>query len=273
MKTIDFTKPKPENGNWPIALAIISGFIGIFALGWTYTYDIATPVGTDAPSVLDDRDRETKAAVQERLNIEHVFDLTGTQVSAANTGKHTDITCSSVTSTGALTGTTISGSGNFAVNTSMFTVIAASGNTSVAGTLDVTGAFESTGVATLADASLLKTSAAPTTDAMIANKKYVDDNIGSANYSPTSYTGGESVTFPNGMIHKMGIEIGVSANSSQVVTYGTAFPSGVTAVFGNLSGTPLSGGPHGAFSNGVASLTLRNDSDEAENMTWLAIGY
>jgi hypothetical protein len=42
--------------------------------------------------------------------------------------------------------------------------------------------FESTGIATLADASLLKTSAAPTTDAMIANKKYVDDQV--ANYQP-----------------------------------------------------------------------------------------
>ena len=39
------------------------------------------------------------------------------------------------------------------------------------------GTFESTGIATLADASLLKTSAAPTTDAMIANKKYVDDEV------------------------------------------------------------------------------------------------
>ena len=36
--------------------------------------------------------------------------------------------------------------------------------------------FESTGVATLADGSTLKTSATPTTDAMIANKKYVDDH-------------------------------------------------------------------------------------------------
>jgi len=44
----------------------------------------------------------------------------------------------------------------------------------------VSQTFESTGVATLADGSLLKTSAAPTTDAMIANKKYVDDNAGGA---------------------------------------------------------------------------------------------
>ena len=59
-------------------------------------------------------------------------------------------------------------------NTDKFTVAGDTGNTLIAGTLDVTG------VATLGDASLLKTSAAPTTDAMIANKKYVDDEITSA---------------------------------------------------------------------------------------------
>ena len=43
------------------------------------------------------------------------------------------------------------------------------------GAVEAATTFESTGIATLADGSLLKTSAAPTTDAMIANKKYVDD--------------------------------------------------------------------------------------------------
>lgn len=62
-------------------------------------------------------------------------------------------------------------------NTNKFTVAGDTGNTLVAGTLDVTGATEVTGVATLGDASLLKTSAAPSTDAMIANKKYVDDIV------------------------------------------------------------------------------------------------
>ena len=40
------------------------------------------------------------------------------------------------------------------------------------------GTLETTGVATLADSSQLATSAAPTADADIANKKYVDDNVG-----------------------------------------------------------------------------------------------
>lgn len=60
--------------------------------GWTHTYDIATPLGSDAPSVLDDRDREAKAAVQERQNVDHYWPLTGTEVSAADAGKHRYVT-------------------------------------------------------------------------------------------------------------------------------------------------------------------------------------
>ena len=152
-------------------ICIMFWFI-LFLGGWTYTYNTDTPAGTDAPSVLDDRIREVKDALQERLNVEHVFDLTGSEVSHADTGKHTDITCDSVTSTGAISGTDITGTGDAVIGGTLDVT----GNTTVGGTLDVTGAFESTGVATLADASLTKTSAAPTTDAMIANKKYVDDS-------------------------------------------------------------------------------------------------
>ena len=48
---------------------------------------------------------------------------------------------------------------------------------SVVGNLTVTGTLEATGLTTVADGSVTKTSAAPTTDAMIANKKYVDDQV------------------------------------------------------------------------------------------------
>lgn len=71
-------------------------------------------------------------------------------------------------------------------NTNKFTVAGDTGNTLIAGTLDVTGATEITGVATLGDGSLLKTSAAPSTDAMIANKKYVDDTTAFADYDATN---------------------------------------------------------------------------------------
>ena len=60
--------------------------------GWSYTYDTATPAGTDDPSEADDRMREIKAALQERLAVNHFFDLTGTEVSDADAGEHTKIT-------------------------------------------------------------------------------------------------------------------------------------------------------------------------------------
>ena len=66
---------------------------------------------------------------------------------------------------------TLGVTGDFDVNTDKFTVAAATGNALVAGT------FESTGIATLADASVTKTTAAPGADAQISNKKYVDDQI------------------------------------------------------------------------------------------------
>jgi len=135
-------------------------------MAFSETYDTVTPDGGDDPAEADDRIRETKAAIQERLNVEHVFDLTGTEVSGANTGKHTDITTTSIVNAGALANT-----GNVTINTDKFTIDAATGNVVAAGTLGVTG------VATLGDTSALATSAAPAADAQIANKKYVDDQI------------------------------------------------------------------------------------------------
>jgi len=155
--------------NWGLigALLFCLSFWAIVAFAWTYTYDTATPAGSDDPAEADDRMREIKLAIQEVMDVEHDWALTGTALTGD--GKHTDITTDSITNAGALANT-----GNLAVNTDKFTVTAASGNTLVAGTLDVTG------VAILGDASLLKTSAAPTADASLTNKKYVDDRISAA---------------------------------------------------------------------------------------------
>ncbi len=67
------------------------GIILSLCIAWTYTWDCATPVGTDAPSVLDDRIRELKSAIAERLNVDHVAGLTGTQVSDAAAGQHRQV--------------------------------------------------------------------------------------------------------------------------------------------------------------------------------------
>ena len=57
------------------------------ALVWGTTYDTATPAGDQVLSSGDDRIREVKAAIQERLDVCVHFPLTGTAVSNADTGK------------------------------------------------------------------------------------------------------------------------------------------------------------------------------------------
>lgn len=126
--------------------------------GYIDTIDTSLPSGDDDPAEADDNMRRIQGGFQEILNVEHDASLTGTVITGD--GTHKDITADSVTSAGAILGTTIAGT-----------------NITASGTLDVNG------VATLGDGSLLKTSAAPTTDAMVANKKYVDDQLAFSVYT------------------------------------------------------------------------------------------
>ncbi len=81
----------------------------------------------------------------------------------------------------------------------------------------------------LADDGKIKTEAlqsdatAPVADAAVANKKYVDDNIGSANWTPTAYVGAESVTYPNGLIEKTGFV--ATGATTGAVSFGVDFPT------------------------------------------------
>jgi len=60
-----------------------------------------------------------------------------------------------------------------------------------------------------------------------AIKDYVDASSTSG-FSPSSYTGGESVTLPNGLIMKFGSST-VGSNSTKDITFGTAFTSVISA--------------------------------------------
>ncbi len=87
---------------------------------------------------------------------------------------------------------------------------------------------------TLPDASAMATSAAPTLDKQLANKKYVDDTVGAPNWTPTDYANDgsgdsrESITYPNGKIEKTGII--ARSGSTTTVTFDTAFPNGIVSV-------------------------------------------
>lgn len=252
----------------PVIDVTRSMIIAMTTTTFSYTYDTATPAGTDDPREADDRMREIKAAVQERLNVEHVFDLTGTEVSHADSGQHTDINCTSITNAGILTNTgsvtnssTTEMTGNVTVNSNKVTIAAATGNTVVAGTLT------STGVATLADASKLATAAAPTDPCDIANMQYVDDAI-TAGQDPT-YSGGESHTFNGGLITKMGYV--TRTGSSTPVSFATAFPGGIVSVTASPVRTTYT------YASTLASVsttgfTIKSAGNETGHY-WIAIGY
>lgn len=61
-------------------------------ISWTSTYDTDTPLGSDAPSVIDDEIRGVKDSIQERQNVDHYWPLTGSKVSDADAGKHRQVT-------------------------------------------------------------------------------------------------------------------------------------------------------------------------------------
>ncbi len=291
---IDFTEPKRKYydlSKWSITTSLILGYAIAFCLSWTYTYDIATPVGTDAPSVLDDRDRETKAAVQERINVDHFFPLTGTQVSDAAAGQHRQIefyapitTPSSAANKMWIYGKDVggkielhvldedgnerqftdAGSFNMALLTSQTittpTLTSPVINTSVSGTAvldeDAMGSDSDTQIAT-----------------QQSIKAYVDDNIGSANYTPTGYAGGESVTFPNGLILKHGFKS--RAGTETTVTFAVAFPTSCKSVTATQYNTVATGETGDIQIEAVSKTSFRVVQAEAtmEGFYWQALGY
>ena len=211
---------------------------------FTYTYDIATPVGTDAPSVLDDRDRETKAAVQERLNVDHYFALTGTQVSDAASGQHRQIEFygpiskpSSATNKGWLYSKDVSakvelhwededGDEIQLTDGGAFNMALLTSKTITTPTL--TSPVINTGVSGTAilDEDDLVSDSSTKLATQQSIKAYVDEG-----YSPVAYTGGESITFPNGFIWKFGQQALVNSSYADTsVTFTVAFPTECVSV-------------------------------------------
>ena len=112
------------------------------------------------------------------------------------------------------------------------------------------------------------TSAAPTTDAMIANKKYVDDQD-TADHP--AYTGGESHTDGSGLIIKMGY-VAFSTNTA-TVTFGSAFPTGIVSIVV----TPRKATSHFdtpvISAQSVTGFTATQTNSQYTGVNWIAIGY
>ncbi len=78
--------------NIKLAVVLLSLYCVSQVFSFTYTYNTNTPLGSDLPSVIDDRIREAKQATTERLDVDHFWALTGSEVSGSDTGQHRFIT-------------------------------------------------------------------------------------------------------------------------------------------------------------------------------------
>lgn len=192
---------------------IISGICLLFCISvmvWATdfsldTYDIATPAGSDNPAEADDRMREIKSSIQVRENVDHIWDKTGTEVSDADTGEHRKILFHApIASTPTVAANhgdirikdvangsdtlaeivftnesqeelQLSSSGNNLANDTYLTA------TNNAGTGSVNLIKATTGdIPEILVGAVLSADTAPTVDAGVANKKYVDDEITSS---------------------------------------------------------------------------------------------
>jgi hypothetical protein len=102
-------------------------------------------------------------------------------------------------------------------------------------------------------------------------KAYVDASS-TIGFSPSSYTGGESVTLPNGLIMKFGSSsIGIGA--TQNITFGTAFTSAISAQLTILnSSTTLDFFDLRIGSLSSSVLSVVNSNNFSTSFYWMVIG-
>jgi len=123
------------------------------------------------------------------------------------------------------------------------------------------------GIKTFSSSPIVPT---PTTDMQASTKKYVDDNT--SVYTPASYAGEESITFPNGLIIKNGVVPAVEKNTVNV-SFGSAFPTAIKSIVvsRNTAETTI------AYSWTVTAQSVNGFSFYTEGTTgnydWIAIGY
>lgn len=102
-------------------------------------------------------------------------------------------------------------------------------------------------------------------------KAYVD---GATNFTPSTYAGEESVTFPNGLIMKWGKK-NCSGDGNTAVSFGTGFPTACVNVqcTHNFDILVASDAGVAAVSVGQNSFNIRNGSGIGGDIFWQAIGY
>ena len=95
-------------------------------------------------------------------------------------------------------------------------------------------------------------------------------------WSPTSYTGVESITFPNGLIIKQGYINPIGVNENKLVTFAVAFPTACTNAF-TCNASDVAGGSRAQVMNAhtltAANMRVFSYGGTASKARWFAIGY
>ena len=103
-------------------------------------------------------------------------------------------------------------------------------------------------------------------------KAYVDTTAGpTVGFTPTSYTGGETTTFPNGLIMKFGT-VTVSANTTTTVDFGENFTAAVSAQITIEENNTTDRFALKVESLSISALTIRNSTTFSGTAHWLAFG-
>ena len=104
-------------------------------------------------------------------------------------------------------------------------------------------------------------------------KAYVDASS-AGGFTPTTYAGGETTTFPNGLTMKFGT-VTVGTNATQAVSFGAAFNDSVISVNATFNRNMGTSGDEIHVSASLISKTgfsLTNGSSSAI-VGWFAVGY
>jgi len=276
---------------WLLALTCL------YLYGFTYTIDCAVPTGTMAPSSLDDYARNDKYGWRERMDVDHFFSLTGTAVSDAATGQHRQIEFygpvtkpTSATNKSWLYAKDVSAKAELhwededgdelqLTDGGSFNVGLLTSKTIVTPTLTtptLTSPVLNTGVSGTAvlDEDAMTSDSATKLATQQSIKAYVDSYPG---FSPASYAGGQSVTFPNGLIWKYGSQtLTNSSYADTTVTFAAAFPTSCVSVMITSRDTNDTNGDYApsAHSFTAAGFKIRSRiGTRLSPMGWEAKGY
>jgi hypothetical protein len=232
-------------------------------MAFVKTWDETVPADTESVGAGAGRIRDEKEAVRERLAIDHNFKAT--EGADANIGKHKQVEL-------------IEKADDPSNPTAGIVIYDKSGKlylrkkTGAAVEMIDETAQTINGVKTFASTPIIP-AAAPTTDADVANKKYVDDQIAAietidpATVDATT----KSVTFQNGLIMKWG------STSSATTTFPVAFPTAclhlMLTIHYNSSGAPAGQYTYIVSKNAAGFVLAAAASGLSATVSYFAIGY